>query len=1311
MSLVKITLENMFGSDSSREIYVPKESKDDIINIILRNYSWIYDIFEEKNINDENLKELENVIGNLDDNFLGMGETVGMLDRDASIVSDLFARDIKIEYQKKVKSHSSYEKETIYSIPYLILFYSFFAFKSNAIPSQEKYDMFYNDDENIYEFVNGELIDGEYKSFYRFKPNNRFFEMMDMCCGEAWKTQKITHDPRGARNEFSGIDLIDLLTKGYYLNTRDNKHYILFEKDEDIDSENNLKEFVFDCIYKGGETDADNGSFTFEYSRFTINIGKCMLFGFKDQIINTFKDKITKFQQSQLGEDSAQTFCNGEIKVAVRSANTNLDFSSRYNLVFEYGFNIVKNYIEALSADTETKQKDLINDKYLRKIINTLIGATTSSALNPKLNYKTYIFDKENKGDGIFTFFKVKCEGETNGTLNILGNANYNLDLNSINKKSSEYKISEMNIVSDKETETFFKNAADLVNNDNIANVPLYFYELAVFNNFNKDLIPKTKSDLKDSIDNFCRISGNLLSKFLFFSMFDIENYDGSKARCISSTNLVLPAYRLTKKYSYNAGFINIDGTVYSDYATAYKKLNELVIEKILNIINVARKAKSSQEAVKKAAEAKTAYEEYIKSRLANGYYTEKDYFYINDSPNLKKMPVNPFVDVEFNVPECYEESGKGLVRTTWIPVSSVRASDVESENKIILNTNLSEKGEPISPIHAGTYFESFELEDKAGVKEISLTLKSSNDINLENIIYSSLSLENQIKTIESKENKISDIDEILKNSEANFRIRFGYRDISARDNENKETAINTSNIDDMKFINRVNTAKPVQVYPWTYFKITGLDSTIKDGEDTYTIKGVSCGSYMLSTMTLCGISANFSKDTNASNDDFFGSPKNVIGKLAKWITMASAESNENDEKKLTTARICFLGDKEGTLITDFDRKKNKFTSELKYELKNGGTLEGGNIESIENFFFDSTKGNKLTAKNFNIINDTKTLSVKEILDALVNWLPNRVYYIGKTDNGETLAVYLPYESIYQIENFFNTQPFKTEKMRYQVIEADAKLFRSKNEPSSDYKKTYFIRMYYEGPSRSLSEEQIEDKGEGKLGFKPYKKDEKNYLRIYNYRSLQEQVIKNIEISSNDAEFANTVSSVMMLGCGAPVVFEFDNTNGTINYDGYSATNGEKIDINGCENDIIYDVGKYSAYFNTNSEASVKPRLIFNKSDYIVSNVKDTDNFNVIASMCKNEASKFFSAMQNKLYTGEMTILGDPFYYFDSSVEAGKYEIYLQMNRADSTDGYRMVKSRYSGIYFITGIKHSINKEGEYTTTLSITKRIFGSNK
>ena len=211
---------------------------------------------------------------------------------------------------------------------------------------------------------------------------------------------------------------------------------------------------------------------------------------------------------------------------------------------------------------------------------------------------------------------------------------------------------------------------------------------------------------------------------------------------------------------------------------------------------------------------------------------------------------------------------------------------------------------------------------------------------------------------------------------------------------------------------------------------------------------------------------------------------------------------------------------------------------------------------------------------------------------------------------------------------------------------------------------------------------------------------------------MQEQVIENIEISSNDAEFGNTISSVTMLGAGAPVVFNFDKEAGVLKDEAISTKNGEIISINSCENDLVSDLGKFSSYFDPKPESRVKPCIVFNNSNYLMNpGVKDIEEFNVIASTCKNEASLFFSAMQNKLYTGEMTILGDPFYCFDSSVEAGKYEIYLQMNRVEDPNTYKLTPSRYSGIYYLTGIKHTMDSEGKYNTTLSITKRVFGNSE
>ena len=218
----------------------------------------------------------------------------------------------------------------------------------------------------------------------------------------------------------------------------------------------------------------------------------------------------------------------------------------------------------------------------------------------------------------------------------------------------------------------------------------------------------------------------------------------------------------------------------------------------------------------------------------------------------------------------------------------------------------------------------------------------------------------------------------MLKDSEANFRIRFGYRDFVFNNESNEETVINTSNNFDDSFINRTKVSKknvngkkssyvkPVLVYPWTYFKITGLNSNIKNGTDTYEIKGVSSGSYMLSNMALCGISTNFSKE--ATSDDFRGTPRNVVGKLAKWITMASTDDNENSSKRdITTARICFLGDERGKIITDFDNSEKQFKSDYVYQLRGGQTLNGGNIQSIEEKFFNKSNNQVLNSKNFNI--------------------------------------------------------------------------------------------------------------------------------------------------------------------------------------------------------------------------------------------------------------------------------------------------------------------------------------------------------
>lgn len=1297
-----VILKNMFGNgnNNSKQIIIPSENKD-LINNIITYYNYIYDLFNPKNIDTKSIDTLNEIVNTLDAEFtsqLSILGNVGKTINDAFSNSDTSKKN---EIQTQLKKGSTYNMEFVYATLYLILFYSFFKYDEESIPFYSIEDTFYNDD--IFEW-HSQSFDGESKNFYRFKNDNRFFKMMNMCCSQSWATQGVTHDPPGLGNEQKEIDLGSLLTNGYYKNSRNNKYYTIF------DDKYSIIKFIYDCILPS------MASSTIYVGNFSINIGRSMTLGLSDTVIELFKSNIANYEREHSSKgDTENSICNGNVVFAVKSAN---EYVTNFTKVFEYGFSIVKKYIEVLRDDSDIKQSDILYNTYLRKIIDKLIGATTSGNLKFSKKFKTNVFDFDNNGQGILQYLKTKYKASSCDISKIKIEDIKNIQLDS--RKAEKTNIFPTNLsCSDDSADSLFSSIEYSINNAVKANdysefVPLLFYETAVYKDF-KNPVSSTKSGLENEITQFCRISGNVLSKLSLFCIFDLQST--SKALHSSTKNLSFPGYKFVKKYSNDNDVVNINGVTYSKIEDIYDKLGNLVLSEILNLINAASKEKSNSESAKETLKNQTAYDDYIKSRFATGYFTEKDYFYINDSPTRKKIPVNPFVEIEFNVPYATvdKESGKGTISTKWLPVTSVKVTDDREKNDIIIYSNYTKgsKGDELlnPPLHAGTYFESFELTDNAGVKEISLTLKSSNDMNLERIIYNSLSLEEKVKLLVGSGNQISNLDEMLKNSESNFRMRFGYRDLSAKDANSQKTTITADDVSDEEFINRTNNPQPVQIYPWTYFKITGLESEIKNGEDRYTIKAITSGSYILSSMTLCGITSNFSN--SSTNDNFLGKPKNVIGKLAKWIMMGSADDGEGTgEKNLSTARICFLGDGEdNNIITDFDNSTEQFRSDYKYKLKGGSSLKGGNIESIENFFYDSTNSNKLLAKNFNIINDTKTLSIKEILDSLVSWLPNRVYYIGKLSSGDTLAVYLPYEAIYDIPDFFNSCPFKTEGMKYQVIEADACIYESDSKPptDTDYHKTYFIRMYYEGPSRTLSQKESEEKNKENSEGQTYDRGN-NYIRIYNYRSLQEQVIENIELSSNDAEFANTTSSVMMLGGGTPIVFSFNKSSGTLDNEARSGNNGESISINDSESDIVKNIGKYSKYFEQKPDEEIKPYIAFNNSKYLVTSVKGAENFNTIASMYKNEASLFFSSMQNKLYTGEMTILGDPFYYFDSSVEAGKYEIYLQMNRVEDPNTYKITPSRYTGIYYITGIKHNMDETGKFTTTLSITKRIFGSN-
>lgn len=191
------------------------------------------------------------------------------------------------------------------------------------------------------------------------------------------------------------------------------------------------------------------------------------------------------------------------------------------------------------------------------------------------------------------------------------------------------------------------------------------------------------------------------------------------------------------------------------------------------------------------------------------------------------------------------------------------------------------------------------------------------------------------------------------------------------------------------------------------------------------------------------------------------------------------------------------------------------------------------------------------------------------------------------------------------------------------------------------------------------------------------------------------------------------ISSVTLLGVGTPIVFTYNRESGKLSTTMYSQVNGDEFKQETLTSNTsgarINDLGSYESYFTGKPDENIKPYFALNNSKYMVLEDLGVDELATSASHKQEAASRFFTSQQNKEFTGEITIMGDPFYYFDSTVEAGKYEIYLQMNRVADRTSYRLRESKYTGIYYITGIKHSIDEAGKYTTTLSVVKRIFGT--
>lgn len=613
-----------------------------------------------------------------------------------------------------------------------------------------------------------------------------------------------------------------------------------------------------------------------------------------------------------------------------------------------------------------------------------------------------------------------------------------------------------------------------------------------------------------------------------------------------------------------------------------------------------------------------------------------EDFYYVDK----KYMPIGKNIDVEFF---AYNDSETG--KPTFMSVSK-RFGEIKE---------FSETG-----LYEDNYFESMILKDEGGFKEIELTLKSVDDINLERIIYNSL-IEpiNAYNKQFSDEINMSGVLDLIKYKNVNFRVKFGYSDIYSN-------AIDASSILDLSYRNRtektieggVSTVKPVKSSPWINFFIKDIETKILGEQNYFVIKGISLGEEMLDGFSIFSENQGLIKSQDPT-------PLEGISQVAGLLLEAS------------NGKICIIGD-ENKVITGYNNNPREVI-QRSIKFNEEDTIINGVLNEIPEGWIFGAKTNSSesqeTIRQRNNLSLRRTgstedeYSIKEILDVVAKWLPEKTYLVSKNTNHAE-----PYnKSIHG--NFATKKEYKDEfylvslSADYEIIEAEAKI------DGDDYggmENKVLIRFIYRGP----------------------KDDESRYaVRMYSFRNKQNTVVKNFTIE-NEININNVRDYCSIVGSEYKYILTSKYLENSLEASNYPRPSEMK---------------KIAQEENSKKSVIVPKKNYISFSESIVTDSSKEESKKAIEKALSSVANSHINKLSMWPFEGELEILGDPYYLFDDKLGRDVHLIYIEANRANKmaqTSGGYISRSYYTGLYLIREIEHELTSDGVFVTRLKVIKDI-----
>ena len=617
---------------------------------------------------------------------------------------------------------------------------------------------------------------------------------------------------------------------------------------------------------------------------------------------------------------------------------------------------------------------------------------------------------------------------------------------------------------------------------------------------------------------------------------------------------------------------------------------------------------------------------------------------------DINILPMTPSVEIQFKTNVAVREDDETpTVNNEWTTVSLREASNAYSPPT---------KQEAESSLKFDNYFENLTLEDSGGVVKCNMSLYDKDLERLENIIIKSIIATkggNEVSKRKINEAPAKAILEFMPNTTTNinFRLRFGYSE-----NVDSTRVFRPALTSSPEWRTRTEKEKANVIYlksPWLYFMMMGLTFNLTNKGVVAQINGMSMSNTYLDKTKIIKRFALME-----------GNPQKLLTQIAEQIYIATA------------GRIQII--KAVSPGTSDVKTEPIVPSESSIKVP-GEDIDYGEPSDLPIQWSVEPKDGEDTLPD-NLTDEQKS-DLKKSAESLIISVPlgGEPNFERDDDGRQTGKIINEFMSLRDLLRSFVSKvpPMLRNKKTNEYINDGERIKQIMNNKDGEEDPTNYEQIPY---TFSVNEQTRDKKTNAETDtivlvrffYRRLDKTKQCFVKSYDYRQAPKTLVTGFNVK-NKFDFIQLNQSIIVKGGDLDVMISAPPNNSASENDGSVPSN-------------------VTDYFH--EQLNSDQFTLVNK---IVENTEGSNSNTIASQVIKN--------MNEGIFFGDIEILGDPFYLFDSVVQPYQYfikvNVYRNFNEYSNSNDKILKKSYLSGYYLVKKITHNLSRSG-FRTTLSIEK-------